>query len=344
MKMKKIKFVVNLLLISLLTTSIFAGGGSRNGTAGAAQLLIPVGARGVAMSGSSLVGSSGVEAIYWNPANLARGEQATNVMFSHMNYIADIGVEYGAVSTNLEGFGALGFSIKSLNIGSIPVTTVQAPDGTGQTFTPQFMTLGLTYSRLLSDRIAVGITANLVSEKIELVSTTGLAFNVGISYKNLGNVDGLSFAVVLKNLGPQMQYDGSGLLIRADAASLQRPTQLYKIEAAGYELPSTLELGLGYTYNINSSNALMVNGVFQNSNFYGDEYKLGMEYAFDNLLFVRGGYMFLPELEKDDNIYGLTAGVGINYDLGGVNMKFDYAYRQTKFFDANHVFTVTLGF
>jgi opacity protein-like surface antigen len=54
--------------------------------------------------------------------------------------------------------------------------------------------------------------------------------------------------------------------------------------------------------------------------------------------------MFLPELEKDDNIYGLTAGVGINYDLGGVNMKFDYAYRQTKFFDANHVFTVTLGF
>lgn len=344
MKMKKIKFVVNLLLISLLTTSIFAGGGSRNGTAGAAQLLIPVGARGVAMSGSSLVGSSGVEAIYWNPANLARGEQATNVMFSHMNYIADIGVEYGAVSTNLEGFGAIGFSIKSLNIGSIPVTTVQAPDGTGQTFTPQFMTLGLTYSRLLSDRIAVGITANLISEKIELVSTTGLAFNVGISYKNLGNVDGLSFAVVLKNLGPQMKYDGSGLLIRADAASLQRPTQLYKIEAAGYELPSTLELGLGYTYNINSSNALMVNGVFQNSNFYGDEYKLGMEYTFDNLLFVRGGYMFLPELEKDDNIYGLTAGVGINYDLGGVNMKFDYGYRQTKFFDANHVFTVTLGF
>lgn len=342
--MKKIKFVVNLLLISLLTTTIFAGGGSRNGTAGAAQLLIPVGARGVAMSGSSLVGSSGVEAIYWNPANLARGEQATNVMFSHMNYIADIGVEYGAVSTNLEGFGAIGFSIKSLNIGSIPVTTVQAPDGTGQTFTPQFMTLGLTYSRLLSDRIAVGITANLISEKIELVSTTGLAFNVGISYKNLGNVDGLSFAVVLKNLGPQMKYDGSGLLIRADAASLQRPTQLYKIEAASYELPSTLELGLGYTYNINSSNALMVNGVFQNSNFYGDEYKLGMEYTFDNLLFVRGGYMFLPELEKDDNIYGLTAGVGINYDLGGVNMKFDYGYRQTKVFDANHVFTVTLGF
>lgn len=342
--MKKINFIVLLLLVSLLTTSVFAGGGSRNGTAGAAQLLIPVGARGIAMSGSSLIGSSGAEAIYWNPANLARGESNTNVMFSHMNYIADIGVEYGAISTNLEGFGAIGLSIKSLNVGKIDVTTVQNPDGTGQTYSPQFMTLGFTYSRLLSDRISVGITANLVTEKIELVSTTGFAFNVGVSYKNLGNVDGLSFAVVLKNLGPQMKYDGSGLLIRADAASLERPTQLYAIQAAGFELPSTLELGLGYNYNFNSSNSLMVNGVFQNSNFYGDEYKLGLEYTFDNLLFVRGGYMFMPELEKDDNIYGLTAGFGIKYNLGGVDLKFDYGFRDTKYFDDNHVFTVSLGF
>ncbi|MDP3442129.1 MAG: PorV/PorQ family protein, partial [Ignavibacteria bacterium] len=183
--MKKIKLIGSLLIISLFaSSSIFAGGGSRNGTAGAAQLLIPVGARGIAMSGASLVGSSGVEAIFWNPANLSRGESATNVMFSHMNHIADIGVQYGAVSTNIEGFGAIGLSLKSLNIGSIAVTTVENPDGTGQTFAPQFMTLGVTYSRLLSDRIAVGLTANFVTEKIELVSSTGIAFNVGISYKN----------------------------------------------------------------------------------------------------------------------------------------------------------------
>ena len=86
---------------------------------------------------------------------------------------------------------------------------------------------------------------------------------------------------------------------------------MYKVEAAGFELPSTIELGLGYLLNFNASNSLQLNGVFQNSNFYGDEFKLGVEYNFDNIFFVRGGYMFMPELDSDSNIYGVTAGMGI---------------------------------
>ncbi len=343
--MKKIKLIGYFLILALFaSSSIFAGGGSRNGTAGAVQLLIPVGARGIAMSGSSIVGATGVEALYWNPANLVRGESNTNVLFSNMSYIADMSVQYGAVSTNIEGFGAIALTLKSINVGSIPITTVQYPDGTGATFTPSFMTVGFTYSRLLSDRIAIGVTANLITEKLALVSTTGFGFNVGISYKNLANVEGLSFAVVLKNLGPSMKYEGSGLNVYATSQNLLRPTQYYKVDAAPFELPSTLELGLGYTYNFNATNALIINGVFQNSNFYGDEYKFGLEYGFNQTFFVRGGYDFLPELNKEDNIYGITAGIGLNYNLGGVNFKLDYAYRAVKYFDANHVFTVTFGF
>jgi hypothetical protein len=343
--MKKINLISYFLIIALFaSSSIFASGGSRNGTAGATELLIPVGARGVAMSGSTLVGATGVEALYWNPANLARGDMGTNVLFSHMNYIADITVQYGAISTNIEGFGALALSLKSLNIGSIAVTTVDHPDGTGQTYTPGYLTLGLTYSRLLSDRISVGVTANLISEKIDLVSATGIAFNVGISYKNLGNIDGLSFAVVLKNLGPQMKFDGSGLNILASSTDLLRTPQYYKVDAAGFELPSTLELGLGYQFNINANNGVMVNAVFENSNFYGDEYKVGLEYGFNKLVYLRAGYDFIPDIDEDANIYGFTAGFGINYSLSGLDLKLDYAYRATKYFDANHVFTVALGF
>ncbi len=39
---------------------------------------------------------------------------SASVMFSHMSHIADIGVEYGAVSTNFEGFGVVSLSLKSL--------------------------------------------------------------------------------------------------------------------------------------------------------------------------------------------------------------------------------------
>ncbi len=343
--MKKIKFIINLFMVSLLFAgSIYAGGGSRNGTAGAAQLLIPVGARGIALAGSTLVGATGLEGLYWNPASLVRSESSTNVMFSHMNYIADIGVEYGAISTNIEGFGALAFSVKSLGVDDINVTTVQNPDGTGQTFKPQFMTLGLSYARLLSDRISVGVTANLVTEQLALVSASGLSLNVGISYKDLANIDGLGFAVVLKNLGPQMKFDGSGLNIKANSDDFLRGTQYYKVDAAAFELPTTLELGFGYSINFGQMNAININGVFQNSQFYYDEYKVGLEYAFNNTLFVRGGYLLMPEANEDDRVYGLTAGVGVNYSLGDVGLRFDYAFRETKFFDDNHIFTVALGF
>ncbi|HEX2868941.1 MAG TPA: PorV/PorQ family protein [Ignavibacteriales bacterium] len=343
--MKNIKIsLVLILLVLAAAQSVYAGGGNRNGTAGAAQLLIPVGTRGIAMGGSTLTNAVGPEAIYWNPANLSRAANTTNVMLSQMNYIADIGVSYGAVSTNIEGFGALGLSIKGLSMGEIDNTTVENPDGTGQTFTPQFMTLGVTYSRMLSDRIAVGLTANYISEKLDRVSATGFAFNVGISYQNLGNINGLSFAVVMKNIGPQMQYDGSGLLVQATASGLNRGQQLYTMTSAPFELPSTLELGMGYKYDINSENALQLSGAFQNSNFYGDEYKLGAEYGFNNLFFVRGGYSYVSDINRNDVTFGPTAGAGINYQSDGFDFKFDYAYRQTKFFSANHVFSIAFGF
>ena len=58
------------------------------------------------------------------------------VYASHMSYIADIGVDYGAVSTAVEGFGVLSLSLKALAIDDILVTTTTNPDGTGQTFKP----------------------------------------------------------------------------------------------------------------------------------------------------------------------------------------------------------------
>ncbi len=343
--MKKIKLISLLLVLAVVASSVvYAGGGNRNGTAGATELLIPVGARGIAMSGATLTGAKGVEAIYWNPANLARTDYSTTVMFSQMSYIADIGVSYAAIGTNIEGLGALGFSIKALSMDEIAITTVDKPDGTGQFFTPQFVTLGLTYSRLLSDRISVGVTMNYVTEKLDLVSASGIAFNIGVAYKNLGNIDGLSFALAIKNLGPQMSYDGSALYVKAESPDLERTSQLYKIDVAAFELPSTLELGVGYEFNINESNSLSMNTVFQNSNFYADEYKIGAEYSYDNTFFGRIGYSMLDGIETADQVYGLTFGAGINYNLGSSTVKIDYAFREAKFFDSNHIFAISFGF
>ena len=331
------------LLLGFISIS-FASGGNRTGTGGAAQLNIPVGARTIAMGGANIASAYGIEALYWNPAGVAKMNKSVAVTFSHMSHIADIGVEYGAVAASIEGFGVLSFNVKALTMDDILITTTQDPDGTGATFSPQMLVAGVSFSKLLTDNIAVGVTANYISETLGQVDATGLAFNVGVSYDNLANINGLSFAVAIKNLGAEMQYDGAGLLQQADVDDYNRPPQLYKADSAPFEIPSQFEIGFAYSRSFDDMNALQLSTSFQNNNFSGDEYKVGAEYVFNDLFFVRGGYAFAPDVEDEDYIYGLTAGVGLLYEVEGIDMMVDYAFRDVEYFDANHIFQVSFGF
>ncbi len=64
-------FITFLLLVVLLgVPALYAGDASRIGTAAGTQVLIPVGGRDLGMGGSDLATTSGLDAIYWNPAGL----------------------------------------------------------------------------------------------------------------------------------------------------------------------------------------------------------------------------------------------------------------------------------
>jgi hypothetical protein len=306
---------------------------------------VPVGARDLAMGGSTISTTKGIEALFWNPAGVAKSDNSANFIFSHMSYIADIGVEYGAISGRFGDLGTFALSVKSLSVGDIPVTTTEAPDGTGQNYSPQYFTAGLTYSRMLSDRIAVGLTTNFISETISDVSATGVAFNIGVVYDNLADVNGLSLGVVVKNIGPQMQFDGPALYVVGDVADQNRPPQYVKLESAPFELPASIELGMGYRSTVSENADLLFSGTFQSNNFSEDEYKLGAEAGINKMFFLRFGYSFAPSTPDDaEYLYGFTAGAGIEYNLGDALLGVDYAYRDVQFFSGNHVIAVRLGF
>lgn len=338
------KNILKILLafILLLAVDAFAGGGKRTGTAGASELLIPVGPRGIAMGESNLVAATGIEALYWNPAGVASMTNNADVLFSHMSYIADIGIEYGAVAANFEGFGAVAFSIKSLAVGDIDVTTTINPDGTGETFSPTMVIAGLSYSRMVTEAISVGITGNFISERMADVSASGFAIDFGVIYRNLGDINGLSIAVVLKNLGTEMKFEGAGLLRQGQIVDVNRPPNFYSVDAAAFEIPFNFQLAAGYSPVLDEQNALVFTSIYKNNNFSGDEYKFGGEYGYDDLFFVRAGYQLSPD--QEDYLYGFTGGIGINYQVEGFGVKVDYAYRDVEFFDGNHVFALTLGF
>ncbi len=333
----------------LLAQNTEPDGERRSGTNAASELMIPVGARYLGTGGASVATASGLEALYWNPAGLVHTTRNANAMFSHMTHIADINVNYLAISAAFGGFGTLGFNVKALDIGDILVTTEDAPDGTGAIITPQFITAGLTYARGLSDRVGVGVTLNIISETIDRVSSTGYAFNFGVQYRDLMAVNGLSLGVALKNIGPSMQYGGTGLLRTANAQDVERGPSPYQVVAGKDELPSSLEIGLGYKLDAGERNQVNITAAYQDNNFDDDAMRLGAEVAVNQTLFLRGGYSAAFSAGNDvagqgRYIYGASLGAGLQRELGGVEVGLDYAFRQVEFFDNSNVFSLRLGF
>ncbi len=336
------------MLSTLLIISAFAGNTNRTGTAGAQELLIPTGASGIALAGSDVAFVSGPDAIFWNPAGLARGGFGTEASFSHESYLAGIGIDYGAVAATFGTVGTFAASFKSIAFGNIPVTTEDNPDGTGATYSPTFMTAALTYSKILSDRISVGANFNFVNETIMSTTASGFALDAGVQYNGL-IIPELKLGVAIKNLGPNMTFSGSNLLRQGTTVGDIRGTQWYDVQAASFELPSQMDVALAYDKKLGETNDVTVYGTFENNNYSSDVYKFGLQYSFNNMLFLRGGYNYAPNAPKDQTgqtseIYDYTFGAGINYNLGELNFTLDYAYEHVLLLTSINVFTVRLGF
>jgi hypothetical protein len=336
--MKKI-----ILIIILIATSIYAGDVARKGTSGAEEVLIPVGARGIATAGAFLANVTGLESLFYNPAGLDIHPQ-TEAMFSYVSYLADINISYFAIGTSLGDFGSIAFDLKTLDFGDIPVTTVSFPDGTGDTYSPAFVTYGLTYSKVLTDRIGIGANFKLVTENIQNAGATGFAVDAGVQYRFSSE---LMIGAAVKNIGTNMQYSGDDLSTRTTIPGTVpgAASGSYQILTESFLIPSSFQLSLTYAFNFDEQNNLLIAGAYTANNAYEDAANLGLEYGFMKNFFLRGGYTYLVE-NQDESIYGLTFGAGIHYEIGaGVGFAFDYAYRAVQeFATANQIFTIKLMF
>lgn len=331
------------LILGFTAAPTFAGDPDRIGTAAGVQAQIPVGARDIAMGGANIALTSGVDAIFWNPAGLPRMSNVAVAQFSTMQIFNDIGVNYLAVAYNDEDFGAIGFSIKSLSFGDIPWTTTEDMDGeAGRTFNPTFVTMGLTYSRPLTENVYLGLTAKLITESVPRAEASAFAFDIGLQYDQLGGIEGISFGVAIKNIGTNMRYEGSGL---GDTYVNDLGQEYYiKTEAASNQLPTAFDFGIAYSSEIAEDQKLTVPLLFQSNNFENDVVRVGLEYSFQNMLFARAGYNHSLGTETEDQLHTFAVGAGINYPLGDVDLIFDYSYRSEQYFDANNIFTLALGF
>ncbi len=342
-KIKLLNGVIWVVLVLFLASLPgYAGDADRIGTAAGTQLLVPVGARDLAMSGADIVFTNGVDAIFWNPAGLSNMDQKAAGMFSTVNIFGDIRVNYLAVGAGMGKFGHIGFSIKAFDFGDIPLTTIEDMDGSnGRTFSPTFSTIALTYSNKLTNTINVGINAKMVYESAPRVSASAVAFDIGLQYKNLAGLEGVSFGIVAKNIGSNLQYRGTGLMT---STQVDGRTEYVRRGTTSDQLPASLEMGISYNYTVMPDNWVILSGTFRNNNVQNDEFRFGVEYNYKNFLALRGGYLYTVNTPSEDVIYTFSLGAGLQYKVGNTLLAIDYAFRDVQYFDASNMFTLRIGF
>jgi len=325
-----------------------AGGLDRVGTAGAQELRIPVGAASVATGGSTVALGGGLANLFYNPASLASTDESQAVV-SYSTYLADSKVNYGAIASHMGSQGEIAFHVKVLNVGDIIVTTEDASEGTGEVLNPNFSVVGVTYGRRMTDRVLLGITGSFLNESVADVRATGFAVDLGVQYDT--GWRGLRFGFAMKNIGPNMRFQGSNLeqrlVLPTDDPSAQG--HVVRLQTADFEIPTYLQIGLAYDLPVSESRHVGIFGAFQGNNFSTDEYRIGADVPIGEWLNLRGGFQGQVPLSSGDRLegylYSYSYGVGVNFKLGDRPLRFDWAGSHTgDFFDDNQQFSLGMSF
>ncbi|HHH53448.1 MAG TPA: DUF3308 domain-containing protein, partial [Bacteroidetes bacterium] len=288
-------FKIYLLVFLMAGSTIgFAGNPDRQGEAGANELLFNPWASSAALHGLNTSSILGVAAMRLNVAGISRGYNKAMVAVSNTRLYEGSDLQFNSlgVAVRMGKSGALGVSLAALDFGDIPITTENAPEGTGGVYSPSFYHLGVGYSYTYAKKISVGALVRLIGESTNDISAFGAAIDAGVQYVS-GERDNFKLGIALRNIGTPMKFGGSALNFRGKNPEGNRSYELtFQHRAAPFELPSLLNMGFSYDYYF--SNAMFLRGMasYTSNAFSLDQVGGGLEFFFRDILVLRGSYMY----------------------------------------------------
>jgi hypothetical protein len=320
MKIIRNKILLALLIISLSSAASFAF--EKVGTTSFQFLKVWPGARATGMAGafSSIVNNS--EAVFWNPAGLAR-INGFDFSFGFVDWFMDVNHYSFSAAYNFEDVGTLGIMGIISSVGEIEVTRVDRlgfvngvynPGLTGEVINPSSLVLGVSYARNLTDKFAFGVTVKYVHENLVFEKAGALVFDGGLTF-NTG------FRSII--IGASVRHFG----------------QEVKFIDKSYPLPQTFNIGISsYLFSNNDplisntgDHSLLLSYDMIQPRDYDQMHSIGLEYGFKDMIYLRGGYVLNNDQE------GIAAGIGVLYK----GYRIDYSYNDYgQYLNSVHRFTI----
>lgn len=302
------------------------------GTAVAQFLEVGMGARGTGMGDAYTVLTDDAGSVFWNPAGI-RGVRNMNFFLGYNRWPADI--SFGAMSfvISLGNSQSLAVSGVFINTDDMLITTVDDPEGTsGMQFGITNYSVGLTYARNLTNRLAVGLTTKLVREQYLNYGYTTWAVDVGTMYQT--DFRGMKLGMSILHFGPEVRFSG-GYTDYSDPDFSQDETKKFE----GYSMPINFRVGISIDVWENASHKIISAADLVHPNNNLEQYNFGLEYGFKQMLFVRGGY----RLQLDEG--GLTLGAGARFPLFGDHLSaLDYSFSEVGVLPSVHRLSVSFSF
>ena len=315
---------------------------SKVGTTAVPFLGIHAGPRAFAMGGAFTAMGDDATSLYYNPGGVSRFRQS-QFIGSTTNWLVGTRFNWIGCVIALDGANAIGFSLTQLDYGEEDVTTVLAPDGTGEKWSASDFAAGLSYSRNLTDRFSIGGSAKYIQQKIWHETATAFALDVGLLF--VTPFRGIRLGMSISNFGNDMKMDGRDLLRRIDLD----PDNLgnndaitARLKTESWPLPLFFRVGLaGEVVNAHPIRiSVAVDALRPSDNT--ETVQAGGELALYERLFFRAGY---KSLFRTDSEEGLTMGCGLRMPIQGtVSWKVDYAFADYGLFESIQMIAVGVNF
>jgi hypothetical protein len=281
-------------------------------------LKVDVGARAAAMGGAFMMVGNDANALFYNPAGIAKMNASFDLLANRTKWIA--GISYIAVGCvkNLGRWGSIGISFITSDYGDIYGTRLSNTDKgyeeTGNVNVGAYA-VGIAYAKQLTDKFTVGgqvkyayqhLGESLFSNNETIKNqVSGLAYDFGTMF--YPGFKSFRLGMSIRNFSPQFKY------------------QQY-----AFQLPLTFVLGfamdvLDFAGQHDNSLIVAVDAIHPRD--YTERIHVGAEYLFMKMFAFRVGYKFNYDEES------FTAGLGFEKKVGGLQIKLGYAYSDLGVFD-----------